>query len=687
MINTPCQYLKGVGPKRSEALKRLGLNTIEDMLHYFPRRYEDRTHMISIRDVKIGEFHTIKGEVLTFDVKRTKRGLTIFTLFVGDRTGRIACVWFNQPYLKNYFKVGEEVIVYGKVELYKTLQMNSPDYELISEEGDENVHTSRIVPIYSLTADITQRKLRSVMKIAVDTYARLAAERMPRDLLRKYKLPDIKTAINGMHFPVNFEHQKRSRQRFVFEEFFLMELAIFLKKYARSQNSIGIAHKLDTSAPDEFKALLPFELTQAQKKVMDEIASDMSEEAPMNRLLQGDVGSGKTVVALYALMICARNNFQGAFLAPTEVLAKQHYLNSMRLLSQLGLDVGLLIGSMTQAEKESVIAKIKEGSIDIVIGTHALIEEGVEFSKLGLVVIDEQHKFGVMQRSFMRGKGADPDVLIMTATPIPRTLALTLYGDLSVSTLGELPPNRKIVKTYWVGEHMRERVYNFIRKEAEAGHQVYVVYPIIEESEALELKSAVSMYEEFSERVFKGLKVGLLHGRMDADEKDAVMASFKKGKLDILVSTQVIEVGIDVANASVMVIEHAERFGLSQLHQLRGRVGRGKAESYCILLSNPNTDEARERLSTMAQTTDGFKIAEKDLEIRGQGEIFGIRQSGLPDFNVADVTQDFKVLQLARDEAEAIINNDPQLKKPENALLKNALKVKFKDKLSLISVG
>jgi ATP-dependent DNA helicase RecG len=660
-LNTSAQYIKGVGPKKFKLLKQLKVETIKDLLYYFPRRYEDRSKFIPISKVREGSFETIKGEVLAKGERKTWRGLKIFQVALGDETGRIFGVWFNQPYLSEYFKVGQKVIFYGKVERFgQDLQMNSPEYEIISQDTADSLHIGRLVPIYPLTEDLAQRTFRQIVKNCLDQTIPYLTDRLPYEIRARHNLLNLAQALNNIHFPKDFPHLEKAHQRLVFEEFFFLQLALGLRK-ARMKIQKGIAHRTEGELINRFKKLLPFELTSSQKKVISEIETDMASPRPMNRLLQGDVGSGKTIVATYALSLTVQNGFQGALMVPTEVLAEQHYENLTSFFKPLKLKIAILISSLPKRLRDDVRQKIDKGEVDIVVGTHALIQEKVKFKNLGLVIIDEQHKFGVHQRAILPKKGTNPDCLVMTATPIPRTLALSLYGDLDISTIRELPPGRKAVKTFWVGEEKRESIYKFIEEQVKKTRQVYVVYPIIDESGKLDIRAATKMYEKLRDKVFPHLRVGLVHGRMNKDERSEVMRGFKGGKIDILVSTIVIEVGIDIPNASIMLVEHAERFGLSQLHQLRGRIGRGSEESYCILLSEPKTEEAKLRLKAMVSTQDGFRIAQEDLRLRGPGEFFGKRQHGLTELKIADLVKDAQVLEIARREAFDLIRRDPSL--------------------------
>lgn len=690
LLNTPVRYFKGVGPKKAEELSAIGLNTAEDILHYLPSRYEDRSSFTSIKDVKPGESCTIRGEIITLSARRTRAGAPVFQIALTDKTGFIHAIWFNKPYLKDYFNRGQEVVLYGKVEQYDKLQIVQPEYEILKGDETDSIHIGRIVPIYPVTAKLTQRFLRGLVHDAVSKYARALTERLPTYIRAREKLADIKFAINNIHFPVNFNSLDKAYKRIVFEEFFMLQLALAARKKDIRSESPGLGHKLSGDLTESFIKSLPFELTEGQKKAIADIGRDMSSEKPMNRLLEGDVGSGKTVVASYGLALTVQNGFQAVMMAPTEVLARQHFIVLSELLMPLGINTALLVGGMDQKTKAGIYSEIKEGRINVVVGTHAIIQEAVEFKRLGLAVIDEQHKFGVTQRAILKEKGYNPHVLLMTATPIPRTLALTVYGDLDISLIKELPKGRKAIATYWVEEEKRGDSYNFIKEELEKGRQAYVVVPLIDvsaKSKERKAKSAVETYEELKDKIFTDYTVGLLHGRMASKDKDRIMREFKKGKIDVLVSTIVIEVGIDVPNASVMLVENAERFGLAQLHQLRGRIGRGVHESYCILLADPKTDAAAERLKAIEGTLDGFQIAEADLDIRGPGEFFGTKQHGLPEIRFGNLLKDFDIMELARREAFDLVARDPDFKEEHHWPIKDALARRFKESLNLINVG
>lgn len=675
-ITMPIRYLKGVGPKKADLLKRLGIGTIEELLYYLPRRYEDRSNFTLIKDLKIGEYQTLKAKVLASGVHRTKRGITLFRLAVEDKTGILYCIWFNQPYLKKIFKPGQSIIVFGKVEKHDRLRIYHPEYEILKTETD-SIHIGRIVPIYSLTRDVSQRYIRFLAYEAVSNYASLLKETLPTHIRARKKMADVSFTIRNIHFPYSFNNLEKSYKRLVFEEFFLLQVALALKKKEMKQRPSGIRHKPDTALKSDFKKLFPFELTKEQIRAMDEIERDMVSGKRMNRLLEGEVGSGKTVVAIYALILTVSNGYQGAIMAPTEILARQHYVNLSEILMPLGINIRLLISGISPDKKIKILKEIEDGEVDIVCGTHALIQENVSYKNLGLVVIDEQHKFGVTQRGILKEKGLNPDVLIMTATPIPRTLALTVYGDLDISMIRQLPEGRQPITTYWVDEERRGMVYEFIREQVKKGRQAYIVYPRISKGPGSDVKAAASMYNRLQDGVFPDLKIALIHGRMKSEDKEKIMNKFRTGTFDILVSTVVIEVGIDLPNASLMVIENAERFGLAQLHQLRGRIGRGNYDSYCILLGSPKTEAAQRRLSKMTETQDGFKIAEEDLELRGPGEFFGTRQHGLPELRFGNILKDFEIMEDARKEAFSLVARDTNLSDPRNYLIKQNLKKRF----------
>lgn len=676
-LDTPIQYLKGIGPKRAELLQNLGIGRIEDLLYYFPKRYEDRSQLLPISRVRIGELQTIKGTVLAKGLRRSfrRRGFNIFELAVGDSTGRIFSVWFNQSYLKDYFKVGAPIILYGKVEDYKgRLQMNSPEFEILSEEESDSLSVGRIIPIYSLTEGITQRYFRQIVKNCLEEFVSQLEDSLPYNIRSKYDLLNLAQSLINIHFSENFKLREEAYKRLSFEEFFIFQLSILLRKLKQREKK-GISHRIEGGLVTSFIESLNFSLTQSQKKVLEEIKRDMASVYSMRRLLQGDVGCGKTVVAVISAVIAIQGGYQVAFMVPTEILAFQHYENIKNQISKIThrVNVSLLTSSLNKKAKDKIYQQISEGRINLVIGTHALLEEELEFKSLGLVIIDEQHKFGVSQRALLPKKGINPDILIMTATPIPRTLAACIYGDLDISVITDLPPQRKPVETLWFDQAKRDEVYKFILKIAKEGKQAYIVYPIIEESRDLDLKAARQMYEELKEGVFKEFCVSLIHGRLSPKEQEKIMFLFSQGKIQILVATTVLEVGLDIPNAAVMVVEHAERFGLAQLHQLRGRVGRGKDKSYFIVISSNCGPEAMKRLEVITKFSDGFKISQEDLKIRGPGKFFGKRQSGLSELKIADPLKQMDLLRITRREAVDLLGRDPKLKERSNLKVRQAI--------------
>jgi ATP-dependent DNA helicase RecG len=690
-LSTPVKYVKGIGPRIAEVLATKGIHTVGDLLHYLPFRYEDRLNPRGISELRAGEMATVVGEVRNSGLFRT-RSMPIFQLTVGQGRARLRCLWFHGTYLQDKFKPGQMIALYGKVEedqRTRELQIMQPQFEILGDSGEagengadkkvaESLEIGRIVPIYEAIGRLTPRWFRRAIRTALENLAPDLPEPIPAAVRAHLGLISPRAALWNVHWPEpgeSFEQLQSSRTpahiRMIFDELFFVELGLELKRREQKAQT-GIAFRLDERVRAAIKRILPFHPTPAQKRVLKEIAADMEKPYPMRRLLQGDVGSGKTIVSFEAAIIAIENGCQAALMAPTEILAQQHYFSARRILENAGYRIVLLTGSLEADRKREVRRHISQGNAQLVIGTHALLEEKVEFAKLGLVIVDEQHRFGVLQRlKLMRKTGegeesdrphtapatpAEPDVLVMTATPIPRTLALTLYGDLDLSVLDELPPGRTPIATHCVADDQSQRVWEFVRKQAAAGHQAYVVYPVIAENEESELKAAIKMYRELSGKIFSDLKVGLLHGRLDAELKEQVMRMFQRGELQILVATTVIEVGVDVPNATVMVIEHAERFGLAQLHQLRGRIGRGGAKSHCILMTGGKvSEEGQRRLDAMVKTSDGFKIAELDLELRGPGEFFGTRQAGMPSFRVANLIRDAQLLEAAKREAAAVI--------------------------------
>ncbi|GIU75281.1 MAG: ATP-dependent DNA helicase RecG [Bryobacteraceae bacterium] len=680
-LSTPVMYVKGVGPKRAEELRAKGLETAADLLYYAPFRYEDRSNLKPLSRLAPGETATVIATVRRVQAPRFRRrdlGMIEAVLDDGSRIP-LTARWFHAQYLANLLQPGVRVALFGKVDFdpwIGGLLMTHPELEILRGEDDEEdaaLHTGRIVPVYEAAGKVSTRVFRNILYRLTSDLGGLE-DPLPDSVRRRLRLPDLAQALRALHFPpsgadVNLLNQFRTPEQFrlIFEEFFWLEAGLAIKR-GEERAAAGISFQLTDRVREQIKRMLPFKPTAAQKRVLGEIARDMASPVPMNRLLQGDVGSGKTIVAAQAAVIAVENGYQTAILAPTEILATQHYLNFRKIFAPLNYQILLLLGSLTKKEKEFGKRAAATGFANIVIGTHALIEEDVRFARLGLVIIDEQHRFGVLQRKALQQKGVSPDVLVMTATPIPRTLALTIYGDLDLSVIDELPPGRKPIQTLHRTRDEIEQVYSFLLKEIQAGRQAYIVYPAIEENESTALKAAEAGYRELTEHVFPELKIGLLHGRFPAEEKDRVMEAFKRGELQILVSTTVIEVGVDVPNATVMVIENAERFGLAQLHQLRGRVGRGAAQSYCILVTDRLSETARERIRTLVDSNDGFYISEMDLKLRGPGEFLGTRQSGLPVFRIGNLIRDQEILELARREAVEFAERPPSREEFERAM-------------------
>ncbi len=712
--STSVQYVKGIGPRLAEVLADKGIHSVDDLLHYLPFRYEDRLNPRTIPELRAGEMATVIAEVRNSGLFRTRR-MPIFQMTAGQGRTRLKCIWFNATYLRDKFKPGQVVALYGKVEADNRsgeLQIVQPQFEVLEEPSEngstdsaekklaESLEIGRIVPIYEAIGRLNSRWFRRAIHTALQNLPADMPDAIPAAVQRRLNLISPREALLRVHWPdegESVEDLQSSRTpahvRLIFEELFFIELGLELKRREQKAQT-GIRFQLDDRVRSAIKKVLPFHPTAAQKRVLKDIATDMEKPSPMRRLLQGDVGSGKTIVAFEAAIIAMENGYQVALMAPTEILAQQHYFSARRILEPAGYRIVLLTGSLEDDRKREIRRHIAQGSAQLVIGTHALIEQKVEFAKLGLVIVDEQHRFGVLQRfKLMKKSGevgadAEPDVLVMTATPIPRTLALTLYGDLDVSVIDEMPPGRTPIVTRRVSDDRSPEVWEFVRKQAAAGHQTYVVYPVIEENEETEIKAAAKMYKELS-RLFADLRVGLLHGRMDADLKEQVMRMFQKGGLDILVSTTVIEVGVDVSNATMMVIEHAERFGLAQLHQLRGRIGRGAAKSYCVLMTGGKVSEDGERrLDAMVRTSDGFQIAELDLELRGPGEFFGTRQAGLPSFHVANLIRDRQLLEIAKREAATVLEGpNPEISQDEIKKALRHMRNRWQKSYGLVEVG
>jgi ATP-dependent DNA helicase RecG len=674
-LDDDVQFLKGVGPRAAETLHKLGIFTLQDLLEYLPFRYEDRRHFRPISDAKPGETLTLKGKIVELSEDRRKGHFSIVRAALSDGKQAIRLIWFNQKWIKTTLqKHSGEVIVFGQVkDATFGLEMTSPEYELIAADASPE-DFARITPIYRLKDGVPQKLVRRAAASGVAAMPADLPDMLPNSLLKRFGLVSREKAYRGAHFPETEEEFAQSRRRLVFDEFLLMQVSLSMR-HAENGIERGISFDIPENLVKEMRSVLPFDFTDAQKRVIRDIFRDMKRPHPMNRLLQGDVGSGKTAVAATAILAAVRSGYQAALMAPTEILAEQHYGNLKHLFEPLGVDVELLVGKQTPTQKKKAIERTSSGVAHVAIGTHALIQEGVNFNKLGLVVVDEQHRFGVLQRGALRMKGyGNPDVLVMTATPIPRTLTLTLYGDLDLSVIDEMPPGRKPIKTHWKMPTERGDVYRTVRKLIdETGAQVYVVCPLVSESEKMLAQAAEEIYKQLSEGAFSGLRVGLLHGQMKSKDKEAAMESFRRHDLDMLVSTTVIEVGVDVPNANIMVIEDANRFGLAQLHQLRGRVGRGERQSFCILIGTASTSDAESRLRVMVETTDGFRIAEEDLKIRGPGELYGTKQSGDLGLKLADLLKDGKVLEEARQAALEIVAKDPKLVSAEHRGIRTAL--------------
>jgi ATP-dependent DNA helicase RecG len=693
VLATALQYLKGVGPRRAADLAHAGLVTVEDLLYRFPIRYEDRSRLMAIASIKAGQTASISGKVLSCGLRSTRRpGFKIFEALIGDESGALRATWLNQPFLRDVFARGQQVVLFGQAETrgYGGLQLTNPQYELLDEQDAETIHTGRIVPVYEKTGAVTAKIQRRLVHDALEKLPRELSDPLPARLRLRLNLPDRAAALLACHFPpadAKLAELNRfatpAQRRLIFEEAFLFQTGVLAKRLAAAAERRPVSIRVDARIRESARAVLPFRLTAGQKQCLREIVEDMQRPQPMNRLLQGDVGAGKTIVALLAALVAMENGLQVAFMAPTEILAEQHFTNISRLLLASRFRVALLTGGTPAASRKRQLAEVASGAIHLVVGTHALVEGDVRFHQLGFVVIDEQHRFGVLQRATLRGKGLYPDVLVMTATPIPRTLALTLYGDLEVSAIRDLPPGRLPVRTIAKPESRRGEIYAFIRSELEAGRQVYVIYPLVEESAKVDLMAATEMADHLAQEIFPHYRVGLLHGRLKPEGKDRVMKAFAAGDLHVLVSTTVVEVGVDVPNASVMLVEHAERFGLSQLHQLRGRVGRDRHQSYCCLLyQSPLSEEARARLKAMTDTTDGFEIAERDLVLRGPGDFFGTRQAGMPTFRLVDLVRDREQLDLALREAAEYLNDVAPTPVATQKLIEN-----WESRFKLIDVG
>ena len=665
LLSTPLRYVKGVGPRRAADFERVGLATVEDLLLRFPLRYENRAELLPVKALRPGQVATIAGEVLSSGLRATRRpGFRLFELIVRDQTGPVRAVFPNQSFLRDVFHPQQQVVLFGPVEYRGSgLQFTNPEYEIVRgdpDEDDATVHTGRIVPIYEKAGSMTPRMQRTLVHRLIDMLPADLPDAIPPSIRERRGLPDRRHATVESHFPPKGTdiaalnaYRTPAQQRLIFEEFFLFQAGLVLRKRRHATDRKPRAVAVNDRIRESARRVLPFKLTDGQKVALREIVTDMQRPEPMNRLLQGDVGAGKTIVAMLAALVAMENGLQVAFMAPTEILADQHYLTIRRLLDNSRFRIASLTGSVPAARRREALAELASGTIHLVVGTHALAEEAVAFKELGLVIIDEQHRFGVLQRATLRSKGVSPDVLVMTATPIPRTLALTAYGDLDVSVMRDLPPGRHPIRTIARPESKRDEIYRLARAELERGRQVYVIYPLVEESEKVDLRAATAMVDHLRAEVFPEYNVGLLHGRLKQDEKDRVMAAFARNDAQVLVATTVVEVGVDVPNATLMIVEHAERFGLSQLHQLRGRVGRGEHASTCVLLYQTLGQGARDRLDALVESNDGFILAERDLALRGPGDFFGTRQSGLPTLRVGDLLRDHALMEEARRDAVA----------------------------------
>ncbi|MEO0095358.1 MAG: ATP-dependent DNA helicase RecG [candidate division WOR-3 bacterium] len=685
-LDSPVQYIKGIGPKRASYFKKLNVESVKDLLFLVPHRYLDYSNVLKIKDLRINDEATVIGRIHLIEIKKAMRRGEVVNVLLRDETGSVVVRWFNRPDLKSKFKIGDWLIVSGKVTFFYNKQFINPIYEIVGDEDSvPDKIGGTIIPIYPLTEGLGIWDIRRAVNIALELCLEEVVETIPEYLIQKNNLPSLKKALKDLHFPQTIENAKRARQRLVYDEFFFFELAL-ARRRSEIKSLEGVSLRRTGRLTETFLSSLHFELTEGQKKVVNEITIDLAKSKPMNRLLQGDVGSGKTVVALYALLVAVESDYQGAMMVPTEILAEQHYINHCQLLEKIGVKSVLLTSSIKGSARDEVINQIQSGEAKIIFGTHALIEEGINFKNLGLAIIDEQHRFGVMQRAALVNKGLNPHFLVLSATPIPRTLALTLYGDLDISTLTEKPAGRGEVVTKLYLENEKTTVYRFISTELLKGRQVFVVCPIIEKSEKLELKSAKEVYEEVC-HIFPNFTVGLIHGRLSTQERINVMSDFRGGRINILVATTVIEVGVDIPNATIMLILHPERFGLAQLHQLRGRIGRGAEKSYCFLiLSKFVAPETYERLMFFEKNNDGFALARKDMQLRGPGEILGKRQHGLPDIKIGDLEQDQELLFLARDDAFAIVSKDPEIKLPEHWPIRKYLR-EFKEKEDLLRIG
>lgn len=689
--DTPVTYVKGIGPKRAEVLGKSGITTFLDLLYHFPRRYLDRRTITPIAKLKIGSEATIVAKVLSMNMVRTRKR-SYFQLLVGDDSGQLRCVWFNGvKYIQKIFKPGEAVAMSGRVEFYGGLQLVHPDYDILESDDYATLHTARIIPLYPSSMELKKvgldsRGFRRQFHKIFETLTWRVMEIIPREILERLKFYDINRALRQIHFPDSAAELDRAVRRFKFEELFFLQLLLAVKRRSIKEVRKQLRYAHTGVYLKQIYEKLPFQLTAAQKRVIHEIWEDMKSETVMNRLLQGDVGSGKTAVALLCASIAIGNGYQAAVMAPTEILAEQHFRNLHQLGKPAGITVRLLIGGQKRSEREQILAEIENGVAELIVGTHALIQESVAFQKLALVIIDEQHRFGVLQRSQLIEKGINPDVLVMTATPIPRTLSMTLYGDMDVSVLDELPARKGKIATRIVNIDQLDRVYDYIRERVQRNEQAYIVYPLIEESAKLDLQAAIQGFEYLRDRVFADFRLALVHGGLKTAEKDKIMQRFADGTVDILVSTTVIEVGVDNPNATIMVIENAERFGLTQIHQLRGRIGRGEKNGVCVLVERKRNEASHQRLRIISDTTDGFEISEQDLKLRGPGEFYGTRQHGFPKMKIADLLIDKELLKLARSEAFMLIKADPHLRRAEYSGTREHLVRKYSEYMNFVDV-
>ncbi len=685
-LATPVQFVKGVGPHRAELLHRLGLYYAKDLLFLFPRDYEDLTDRRKIADLEEGKLQSVLGTVEDVDLRNTGTGRCVLGVLVRDGSGYLRGVWFNQPYMRDRFSFGQRVMLSGKPKM-EGLAWEMVHPRVVHLAEDEEEPAAAILPVYPLTEGLQQWELRRIVRDALDSHVGLLDEAFPQMYLEEHNLLPLCQALPEVHFPTSRESLDRARRRFIYQELFILQLGLAVKRQQQRTERQAPTMEATAKIDARIRRLFPFELTASQEQAIAEISADMAQQVPMNRLLQGDVGSGKTIVAVYAMLLAVAHGCQAVLMAPTEVLARQHALTLDRLLAASHVRRGLLVGGLAQRERNELLLRIAAGEIDVLVGTHAVIQEGVVFRKLGLVVIDEQHKFGVRQRATLKQAGIDPHYLVMTATPIPRTVTMTLFGDLEVSTLRDMPPGRQKVNTYQVPEAERPKWWDFFCEKLRQGRQGYVIAPLVEESDAIQAASLETAYESLANGPLEPFRLGLIHGRMGPEEKDAAMDRFRRGETQVLVSTSVVEVGVDVPNATLMTIEGGERFGLAQLHQLRGRVSRGTFPGFCGVFADPQTDEAGQRLKAFISTTDGFRLAEIDFQLRGPGELFGTRQHGLPPFRIADLLRDSEILDEARRDAQSLVATDPGLSQPDHARLRRLVLTRYGQALELADVG